>query len=88
MKFGRFVIRLTNGNCGQKGRWVYKGSLGMSLLRIYFRYIFFNELDDASCKICIFGSMQSRNNGKIFKLRVQMLDNHDNDAHLRWMIAK
>ena len=49
--------------------------------------IFFNELDDASCKICIFRSIQSRNNGKIFKLRVQMLDNHDNDAHLRWMIA-
>ena len=24
---------------------------------------------------------------KIFQLSVQMLDNHDNDVHLRWMIA-
>ena len=30
--------------------------------------------------------MQSRNNDKIFQLRVQTLDNHDNDAYLGWMM--
>ena len=31
--------------------------------------------------------MQSRDNDKIFQLRVQMLDTHDKDAFMKWMIA-
>ena len=50
-------------------------------------FYYLNELDNASCKTCLFMPMQSRNNDKIFQLRVQMFDNQDNDAYLRWTIA-
>jgi len=50
-------------------------------------FYYLTELEDASCKTYLFMPMQSRDNDKIFQLSVQMLDNHDNDAHLRWMIA-
>ena len=50
-------------------------------------FYYLTELEDASCKTYLFMPMQSRDNDKIFQLSVEMLDNHDNDAHLRWMIA-
>ena len=50
-------------------------------------FYYLTELEDASCKTYLFMPMQSRNNDEIFQLSGQMLDNHDNDALLRCMIA-
>ena len=59
------------------------GNFETSLLRIYY----LNDLHDANYKTCLVMPMQLRDNDKIFQLRVRMLDNHDNDAPLRCMIA-
>jgi len=59
------------------------GNFETSLLRIYY----LNDLHDASYKTCLVMPMQSRDNDKIFQLRVRMLDNHDNDAPMRCRIA-
>ena len=56
---------------------------GTSLLRIYY----LNDLHDANYKTCLVMPMQLRDNDKIFQLRVQMLDTHDNDAFMKQMIA-
>jgi hypothetical protein len=54
------------------------------LLRVYY----LNDLDDIDCKTCLFILMQSRDNDKMFQLKVQCsVYNRDRDALLRCMIA-
>jgi hypothetical protein len=54
------------------------------LLRVYY----LNDLDDIDCKTCLFILMQSRDNDKMFQLKVQCsVYNRECDALLRCMIA-
>ena len=68
-------------------RIVWKSDLRGILWNILAQDLLSNELHDASYKTCLVMPMQSRDNDKIFQLRVQMLDNHDNDAPMRCRIA-
>jgi hypothetical protein len=54
------------------------------LLRVYY----LNDLDDVDCKTCLFILMQSSDNDKMLRFRVQCpLYNHEHDALLRCMIT-
>ena len=68
-------------------RIVWKSDLRGILWNILAQDLLSNELHDASYNTCLVMPMQSRDNDKIFQLRVQMLDNHDNDAPMRCRIA-